>query len=305
MKKYPLLHFRALRRIVFSISIAIICKFGCFGQISDSVQWAKALAITAPLKTKLELDRVSVPLVGGKFLPLVEVMINGKGPYRLLVDTGANITLLQGKIVKELGLRNLRPDGTRMYYVREIRIGKAIFSGTVVFEDNWDEAIDGIVGFNLYKDCLVTFDYPQQLVQFEHGELPVSDNEKIVDYMLEKRLPYINLIINNDTLRVLVDTGMAGHLDVNKDEERRIEYMEGKETIVKSKSFYFSGDVIKRVLKKPIVIGKYRIINSPIVISEEKGNRLGSSIFQFFCLTFDQKNLRIRFNSVSDEITIN
>jgi predicted aspartyl protease len=284
--------------------IFLLLFYSGFSQEIDSAVWAKTQAAAAPLKTVLAKKRVSVALVGGKFLPLVDVMINGKGPYRLLVDAGANITLLQTKVADELRLKNLQPNGRKLLYVKEIKIGEASFFGVVVLDDAWDENIDGIVGFNLYKDCLATFDYPQQQLQFEYGQLPAADRKEVFDYYLDKRLPHINLMSNNDTIKVLVDTGMGGHLDINTSDERKFQYVQGKETRVKSKSFYFEGDVVKRMLQDPLKIGQYKIINSPIVISPEEGNRMGSGIFQYFSLTFDQKNQRLRFSSKSKMIEI-
>lgn len=283
--------------LVFSI-------LSSYGQVIDSVQWAKKQVAAAPLKTVLAKQKVSVPMLGGKLLPLVEVMFNGKGPYRLLVDAGANVTLLQTKVVNELKLKILQPNGRSLFFVNEMRIGNAAFYGVVVTDDAWDENIDGIVGFNLYKDCLVTFDYPQQQLQFEYGHLAGADNKEVFDYYLDKRLPHINLIVNNDTIKILVDTGMSGHLDINTSEEKKFKYVSGQETRVKSKSFYFEGDVVKRMLEMPLEIGQYKIVNCPIVISPEEGNRMGSSIFQYFCLTFDQKNQRIKLTSTTDKIIL-
>jgi hypothetical protein len=48
----------------------------------------------------LEGGRSTVPLVGPPTLPLVEVQLNGMGPYRLLVDLGSNIFLLRRAVAE-------------------------------------------------------------------------------------------------------------------------------------------------------------------------------------------------------------
>lgn len=40
--------------------------------------------------------------IGGR--PLVNVMINGKGPYPFILDTGASITAVDPDLIKELAL---------------------------------------------------------------------------------------------------------------------------------------------------------------------------------------------------------
>jgi hypothetical protein len=44
-------------------------------------------------------DSVALPLVGTRAFPLVEVRVNGTGPYRFLIDLGSNVTLLRRSVV--------------------------------------------------------------------------------------------------------------------------------------------------------------------------------------------------------------
>src|SRR5579862_2274651 len=41
----------------------------------------------------------------------VMVKVNGKGPYRLIFDTGAPLTLINGKLAKESGVLKEAPKG--------------------------------------------------------------------------------------------------------------------------------------------------------------------------------------------------
>lgn len=59
-----------------------------------------------PLVTRAANVHSSVPLrtVRG-YLAVVSVSINNRGPFDFLLDTGTNTTLLDVKLVEELGLR--------------------------------------------------------------------------------------------------------------------------------------------------------------------------------------------------------
>src|SRR3954464_15008351 len=62
----------------------------------------------------------TVPMLdlGGR--PMVEVRINGKGPYAVILDTGASVTAIDETLVKELGLDS-QSSGT--FQADELRLG--------------------------------------------------------------------------------------------------------------------------------------------------------------------------------------
>ena len=58
------------------------------------------LAATAPAAEKVSVPFVQLP--SGHIT--VQVKIDGKGPYQLIFDTGAPITLVNNKLAREAGL---------------------------------------------------------------------------------------------------------------------------------------------------------------------------------------------------------
>src|SRR5271169_2150997 len=61
--------------------------------------------VLPPPEIKMAKEGVSLPLsfVGGR--PVVEAMVNGKGPYRFYFDTGASGPVVSKQLTKELGLK--------------------------------------------------------------------------------------------------------------------------------------------------------------------------------------------------------
>lgn len=45
-----------------------------------------------------------VSVVGPRYLPLIETRINGRGPYRLLLDFGSNVVLLREDVARAAGV---------------------------------------------------------------------------------------------------------------------------------------------------------------------------------------------------------
>lgn len=139
-----------------------------------------ARAADAPAKPA---KAVVVPF---KLLPTghmtVMVKVNGKGPYKLIFDTGAPITLVNNKIAKAADLLDdvPRPAFSLFGSVGEARI-KSLHVGTleakdvsaVVMDHPTVEAIsrafgpiDGIVGFPFFARFKTTLDYKAQTMTF-------------------------------------------------------------------------------------------------------------------------------------------
>src|SRR5207253_2037679 len=84
-------------------------------------------------------------------------------------------------------------------------------------------------------------------------------------------------------------TGMSGFFAINTKATGNLQFYNSTKTI-NTTSSYYKGNAIQAVLKNKIKLGDYGFSNCPVVISVEDGNRIGSGLFQYFTLTFDQKN---------------
>src|SRR5580700_2795487 len=60
--------------------------------------------VPAPSGIEVPKDGVTIPMqdMGGR--PVVEIKINGKGPYRFILDTGAVTTVVSDELSRELAL---------------------------------------------------------------------------------------------------------------------------------------------------------------------------------------------------------
>jgi hypothetical protein len=109
------------------------------------------------------------------------VKVNGKGPYKLIFDTGAPITLLNNKIAKEAGvIKEVNKSPLALFAaaeikVKELEVGdqKAEGVAAVVMDHPTVEAIsralgpiDGIVGFPFFARYKMTLDYQAKTLTF-------------------------------------------------------------------------------------------------------------------------------------------
>ena len=152
--------------------------------------------------------------------PTVPVMISNKGPYRFLIDTGAERTILAKSVATSLGLR---PTGQRtlmgiagsrtvdIVAVDEVTLGRHSFYGLdAPLLDGYDIGADGIVGLDSLQGQRV-------LIDFEHARMAVGEARALggnsgFEIIVHARRRSGQLILTNalvDGIRtdVVVDTG--------------------------------------------------------------------------------------------------
>ena len=101
--------------------------------------------LPAPQQSVIPAAGVRVPMLRFHRLPLVEATIDGKGPFRMIVDTGAAGVVLQQSVAELLELPSPPgvPSGARikvaspggaglpaaLVYIEDFHVGDARFSG--------------------------------------------------------------------------------------------------------------------------------------------------------------------------------
>jgi hypothetical protein len=125
-------------------------------------------------------------LTSGGGRPSIPVLINGRGPYRMGVDWGANALLLSETTARDLGLAVVTDSTTspgrqlRIAAVDSIAIGEARFAGLVCTLGGFrDTAIAGVLGFNVFADALLTLDLPRRSLMLDPGDLPAPDDHTV------------------------------------------------------------------------------------------------------------------------------
>lgn len=133
------------------------------------------------------------PAVGGavpfRLLPsrhmLIELTINGKGPFRVIFDTGAPLNLVTTELAKKSGISKGKQSafsflsGPQVIEIDDAKLGGVAIPKLPVivmdhptvraisdaFEDDYGR-IDGIVGFPLFARFATTIDYKKKQLTF-------------------------------------------------------------------------------------------------------------------------------------------
>jgi membrane-associated protease RseP (regulator of RpoE activity) len=145
--------------------------------------------LLASLTAAVRADAPKATVVPFELLPsghmAVMVKVNGKGPYRLIFDTGAPITLLDNKVAKAAGLLKDTPEPLFSLFgskgevkVKELQVGDQKVSDMTAivmdhptveaiskaFEKKLGGPINGIVGFPFFSRFTMTLDYQTKTV---------------------------------------------------------------------------------------------------------------------------------------------
>jgi predicted aspartyl protease len=124
------------------------------------------------------------PGPGGAFI-LLPVCVNGRGPFRFLVDTGASSTVIAPHLARELGLvgRPIEALGVQGRLAAESFTLDSLEAGGQIVEqldassvDVFDytsqaagTAVEGILGYSFLRQYRVVLDYPGRRIAFQSG----------------------------------------------------------------------------------------------------------------------------------------
>ena len=255
-------------------------------------------------------ELVTTPMIEGFNWVVVEVGINGQGPFRMILDTGAGVTVLNEDLVAELGLVST---GTRrignpanpeahevdVLTVDLIEVEAARFEGVAAV--GWCGpslvamgGIRGVLGFPTFADCLLTLDYPRGQVELVPGGLPKPDGKEILPMKLNGT-PSIPVEIAGFPFDAHLDAGNSGSLVVPASWRDRMPVVEGSVRRGRAVRGGTPANVTNAQLNAAIKLGS-AVIESPAVQFDDELNlvNVGHAILKNFRVSLDQKNGRLR-----------
>jgi hypothetical protein len=171
---------------------AVILGLGLSLSLAGAFEVEPQTTKTDPASAKPAKTKFMVPF---EMLPtnhmLVDARINGKGPYHLIFDLGAPVTLLSNRASEATGV--VKADAPRSFLfsmrgeaqVDKLQVGEltAAKLPVIVFDhpilgalgDAVDRRIDGIMGFTFFARYKTTIDYQAHRMTFEPVDFAVRD----------------------------------------------------------------------------------------------------------------------------------
>jgi len=159
---------------------------------------------------------------------LVEVTINGRGPFTLLLDTGAGLTAVSPAVAAQLeadrgrtfarviGATGKTANVRGKLHIDTLQAGElrlrdfeALVMETDGFEVIMGGRFDGVLGYPSFRDLALTLDYPRgearvspAPLEAREGDLPITGND----------VPRVAFRLGGRYIGAIIDSGSGGEI---------------------------------------------------------------------------------------------
>jgi hypothetical protein len=303
------------------IFISLLCIFaGCAGKPP----------VWAPANVKLPGDRVEMPVDfpshGLPTIVLERSTNNDEAEVRqtlAIIDTGAAASVVTSKYAKShgLGVRNVgelhlrdsfkqTKNTPRVANVAALKLGGATFEKfDAVVEDfksleSISERLDLVLARPVFRDVLLTIDYPRRRLIIERGALPSANGRDVLELKRdEDGALLIPVMIQNEQAWLTLDTGHTG--DGLLLSRYRLLAMRWASTPVEAdKVVGFIGEGVSKIgrMDGNAVVGQYTFPKPIISVSyDDDREYLGADVLRHFVMTIDQRNNRVRLSRATTD----
>ena len=275
----------------------------------------------SPGRTVVEAKTAILPVrIISNFFVVEAKWADGK-TYHFLIDTGSSTTLVTPDLAKHFGQKQKKgpPPGKvsvrsanggeialEPITLRKLTLGEASFERVpaLIYDftdlsDHLGLQIDGIIGFPVFRNALLTMDYPKEhLVIAPYPFIPPpppkpSPRVSTIAFNNEQGTPLIPVQMGNESFIVLIDSGSDGSLSINP-VGLHPRFANGPRigTVISS----LEGDrrQLTGRLSQDVLIGTHTI-DQPIVDLTEQLSSIGGELLRHFTLTFDQRHNQVTF----------
>lgn len=266
---------------------------------------AGSVAIAAPTVIPMELS------VGR---PSIEMKLNGKGPYKFLFDTGSGAELvLDQSLATELALTPTgtqrigdpnSPEAIEAQVVNVASVAVADLSLTDVKGICWKrEAMGisdfprGVVGLGLFRDRVVTLDYPAKKMIVEAGALPEPDGRTVLKATFDDGIPSIPIDVAGTAFRAHLDSGSTGFLGLPAASAKTLPLEAAPVQVGRARTASGDYSVLEARLKGAVTIGGLGLDNPKLRFVDLPNANLGSDLLRTLVVSVDRKNERVRLVS--------
>ncbi len=287
----------------------------------SAVRLGLAAALTAGAGALLGADIAvhSAPLDITHDKPFVMAKVNGKGPFRFVIDTGTGgEAFVTQELAAQLGLpvtgqaRLSDPSGqggqrAPMVSIQSLQVAGVEFTGVkaVVHSlSDEDGECQGLLGFLLFRDYLLKLDFPNRRLTLATGALEPDGGRSVLPFHMPNGTPIVAMRIAGMEVETQVDSGGSG-LSLPDQLAARLKFAAEPSEFSHGESLSTRFEIKAATLAGDVRLGSYTFsrpfveINPAFLLAN-----FGSSPMQNFAVTFDQKDGLIRFEARQKSIRL-
>jgi hypothetical protein len=267
-----------------------------------------------PGRTTLKSQLVELPAQNiGNYL-LLEVKWDRSGPYHFLIDTGSSVTLVTPALAKRYPSSLPPPNTPRVRvtsaegtitelpaaWLGRLELGDAHFDDVPVlvsdlsaFSAHLGVKIDGLLGFPLFREILLTLDYPGSRVFLRPARSTMLMPGTAIAFDDARKTPVIHVGLGHRSIVALIDSGSDAGFSLNPvGLDAKFVFGPRSGATVGT----LGGDRPQFIGRQAesLAIGGY-VFPQPIVDLTDELSAIGGGVLQHFTVTFDQQHDRVTF----------
>ena len=261
----------------------------------------------------------STPMEVTHAKPYVMVTINGKGPFRFLVDTGTGgDAIITTELAQQLALplageaRLSDPTGqggqsAPFRKIDTLRVAGVDFYAIKAVEHALpvgDGACQGMLGFTLFRDFLLTLDYVNGRLLLADGELTPDGERSVLPFRMPEGVPIAWLRIGDRAVEAQIDSGGAG-LSLPEPLIPQLRLSAEPTLFAKGESLSTRFQIKVARLAADVRLGDITLDQPWVEINPAFPlANFGSCPLQHFIVTFDQENKLLRLDGPRKHVTL-
>jgi predicted aspartyl protease len=270
------------------------------------------LAAQATQPEKLENSLHSAPIDVAHGKPFVMVMVNGKGPFRFVIDTGTGgEAFITSELAERLGLpaagraRLRDPSGqggqrVPMVLIQSLQVAGVEFTSVkaaVHKLSDGDGDYQGLLGFLLFRDYLLTLDFPNRRMALASGALEGDGERSVLTFRMPDGVPIVPMRIGGIEIDAQIDSGGSG-LSLPEQFTSRLKFNVAPAAFGNGQSLSTRFQIKAAQLASDVQLGSYTFAKPFVEINPAFPlANFGSCPMQNFVVTFDQKSGLVRFDA--------
>jgi predicted aspartyl protease len=270
------------------------------------------LLLFVELRAAAQPHTTQLKLKAGR--PVAETYINGHGPYSFLVDTGTNRKLIisprlaANLELKRVGAKQISDAEQNSLItgsvvgIDSIEVGGVQFAPCTALVTPLQSAgrpsvFEGILGFDLFRDWLLTLDFRRHKLLLDKGNLPPVADAKVIPFQSKNGIPVVTIIINSLSIEAAIDTGATGVM-LPETVAKTLQFAEPPVLMPRAETLVDQFDVHGATLTTDIRLAAFDFEKPFVAISQAVPIvNLGADVFADFTVTFDEQSGRVILDS--------
>jgi hypothetical protein len=253
----------------------------------------------------------------------VQVKLNGRGPFRIVCDTGA-ANIITPTLTKELGLRaegalegkgvGEKSEDFGLVKVQSLEIGDALFSNQVFmvfpierFSATSGVEMNGLIGYEVFRRFVTKIDYEHSLITFTTpASFAYEGNGTIVPFVFNEHVPQVDGTIDGVPGQFDIDTGSGASIDLTGPFVRKHDLIRHYNATLEAVTGWGVGGAERSLLTRGNLLTLGHVeVSSPVTelslqkkgayASEYLAGNVGVGILKRFNLIFDYPHQQIIF----------